>query len=233
MLSREENRVEVFPSSLRVESVKEAQERLAARKDLTDDRKKTLIAMVEALIQADPDEGISTDELMGIAGLNSAGVRAAMHDLEHLGLVTNDMALTAYVHAGVARSSKKRFEEARDLEVALIDFMREEALDRINLGFPGRYAHTHRIHRAIGKLQPGDELAVRTDRDPWETANLQGQVIGRLAKRYQPPGQIHSARVHAIVRWRRDDDKPEYRDNSRLDAWEVVVPELVFAGNTQ
>ena len=129
LLRREENRVEVFPSSLRVQSVDEARRRLDARKDLTETRRSTLLLLVEALIAADPDEGISTDELMGIAGLNSSEVRHAMHDLDHLGLVANDMALTAYVHAGIARSSQKRLQEARDLEVALIDFMREAAPD--------------------------------------------------------------------------------------------------------
>ena len=53
--------------------------------------------------------------------------------------------------------------------------------------------------------------------------------MGLLAKQYQPPGPIHSARVHAIVNWRREDSEPEYRESLRCDEWEVVVPELIFA----
>ena len=129
LLRREENRVQVFPSSLRVNSVDEARDRLAGRKDLTESRRQELWKLVGALIAADADEGISTDELMGVAGLSSAGVRTALHDLEHLGLVTNDLALTAFVHAGIARSSEQRLQEARDLETGLIDHMREAAPD--------------------------------------------------------------------------------------------------------
>ena len=177
LLRREENRVEVFPSSLRVQSVDEARRRLDARKDLTETRRRTLLLLVEALIAANPDEGISTDELMGIAGLNSSQVRQAMHDLDHLGLVANDMALTAYVHAGIARSSQKRLQEARDLEVALIDFMREAEPDLargessmlhlrfaaqtlknsgLTLALPGRLL---RIVRSIAQDGRGDDRA--------------------------------------------------------------------------
>ena len=83
------------------------------------------------LIAADPDEGVSTDVLMGAAGLDSTGIRAAMHDLEQLGLVTNDMVLTAFVHAGAPRPSNKRLQTAVELEKALIDHMREAAPDLV------------------------------------------------------------------------------------------------------
>ena len=129
LLRREENHVQVFPSSLQVSSVDQARDRLAARKNLTEARCRTLLNLLTALIAADSDEGISTDELMGVAGLDSAGVRQALYDLEHLGLVTNAMALTAFVHAGIARSSKLRLQEARDLEVGLVSRMREVAPD--------------------------------------------------------------------------------------------------------
>ena len=129
LVRREENRAQVFPSSLRVQTVDDARERLAANESLTEMRRKILLSLVEALIAADPDEGISTDELMGVAGLNSEGVRGALHDLEHLGLARNDTALTAFVHVGTAKPSRQRLEEARELENALIDHLRETAPD--------------------------------------------------------------------------------------------------------
>ena len=49
---------------------------------------------------------------MGVSGLTSEKVRAALYDLKRLGIASNDTALTAFVHAGVERSSLKRFEEA-------------------------------------------------------------------------------------------------------------------------
>ena len=128
LLTREENRVQVFPSSLRVSSVEEARKRLE-KADITDSYRGQLLRIAEALIQADADEGVTTDELMGVSALNPEGVRAALHDLERLGIASNDTPLTAFVHTGVERSSRKRLEAATALETALIAHMREAAPD--------------------------------------------------------------------------------------------------------
>ena len=127
LLARNENDVRVFPSSLRVESVEEAQRRLAARRNLTQARGRELLAIVRVLMASDPDEGVSTDELMVRAGIGPDAVRAALHDLESLGIAANDTALTAFVHVAVQRSSARRFQEACDLEQALLEHMRELA----------------------------------------------------------------------------------------------------------
>ena len=123
LLTREENRVQVFPSSLRVSSVEEARAKLE-NQPMAVVARRQLLAIAEMLIDADPDEGISTDELMGVSGLSAEGVRAALYDLERLGIASNDTALTAFVHAGVERSSRKRFDEAASLETALIEHLR-------------------------------------------------------------------------------------------------------------
>ena len=128
LLTREENRVQVFPSSLRVSSVEEVCAKLD-RQTMSRDHRGQLLSIAEALIDADPDEGISTDELMGISGLSSEGVRGALYDLERLGIASNDTALTAFVHAGVERSSRKRLTEADSLERALIEHLRTAAPD--------------------------------------------------------------------------------------------------------
>lgn len=128
LLTREENRVQIFPSSLRVASLEEARGRLAG-KPLPEFYKQQLLAIVDALIAADADEGISTDELMGISRLSSEKIRAAFNDLEQLGIASNDTALTAYVHVGVERASKKRFEVAALLEEVLIKELRQNAPD--------------------------------------------------------------------------------------------------------
>ena len=128
LLTREENRVQVFPSSLRVGSVEEAEAKLRQR-GVPVEYHRQLLRICEALIEANPDEGISTDELMAASGLNSEGVRKALHDLEEVGIASDDTALTAFVHAGVERSSRRRFEQASALEQALIDLMREASPD--------------------------------------------------------------------------------------------------------
>ena len=126
LLAREENVVQVFPSSLRVGSVEEAGKRLAEA-GITQAYRGQLLRIAEALIDAPPDDGVSTDELMGVSGLSSEGVRGALYDLERLGIASNDTSLTAFVHVGVDRHSRKRQEEAAALEAALIAHMREAA----------------------------------------------------------------------------------------------------------
>ena len=121
--------MQVFPSSLRVGSVAEARDRLARKTDLREAYRGQLLAIAETLIDANPDEGLSTDELMGISGLSAEGVRGAMYDLERLGVASNDTVLTAFVHAGVVRASRKRFEESTALERALIADLKETAPD--------------------------------------------------------------------------------------------------------
>ena len=128
LLTREENRAQVFPSSLRVRSVEEARGKLD-RRTMTPDYRHKLLSIAKTLIDADADEGISTDELMEISRLGSEDVRRALYDLERVGIASNDTPLTAFVHAGVERSSSKRLEEADRLETALIAHLREAAPD--------------------------------------------------------------------------------------------------------
>ena len=128
LLTREENRVQVFPSSLRVRSVEEAREKLDSR-PMADHYRGHLLSIVEALIDADPDEGISTDMLMATSGLSSEQVRGALHDLEQFGVASNDTVLTAFVHAGVRHHSRQRLDEAAAVEQRLLDLMRETAPD--------------------------------------------------------------------------------------------------------
>jgi ATP-dependent DNA helicase RecQ len=126
LLAREENHVEVFPSSLQVASVAEAKEKIEKRVGLASYQGQ-LLKIVEVLIGAREDEGFTTDELMGVTGLNSEGVRRALQDLDRLGICRDDTALTAFVHQGVELSSQKRLEQAAGLEVALLGELRERA----------------------------------------------------------------------------------------------------------
>ena len=128
LLTREENQVQVFPSSLRVNSKEEARAKLG-KVEIAHAYRRQLATISETLIEANADEGITTDELMTVSGLNSEGVRAALYDLERLGIASNDTALTAFVHTGMERSSRRRLDEAAALEQGLISLMREMAPD--------------------------------------------------------------------------------------------------------
>ncbi|WP_211364218.1 RecQ family ATP-dependent DNA helicase [Propionivibrio limicola] len=128
LVRREENSVQIFPSALRIKSLAEADARLATHIPDGNDRKKYL-NLLQILMSAPADEGITTDELMASSGFDSDALREALHLFDQLGISSNDTGMTAFVHAGVERSSRKRLEEACALEKALIAQLRETAPD--------------------------------------------------------------------------------------------------------
>lgn len=128
LLNREENRVQVFPASLRVKSMKEVRDILKSA-EITERRREDLAAIVQHIINAPQEEGITTDELCGVSGLTVSGVRKALVDLEALGIAKDDTNITIFVHVRLENSSPKRFEAASRLEADLIEVLREEAPD--------------------------------------------------------------------------------------------------------
>lgn len=128
LLTREENRVQVFPSSLRIRTMEEA-EVILSKTELTGSRRKQLLDLVRHLMTASPDAGVSTDELSGASGLTGGAVRKALSDLEALGIATDDTAITIFIHVGVEGASKQRFQVASALETALIIALREASPD--------------------------------------------------------------------------------------------------------
>ena len=128
LLSREENRVQVFPSSLRIRTLEEV-EVILTRAAITGTRRKQLLDIVRHLMNAPPDQGISTDELAGISGLTGGMLNKAFADLEALGIARNDVVVTVFVHVAVEGHSQQRLAQAAQLETALIALMREAAPD--------------------------------------------------------------------------------------------------------
>jgi ATP-dependent DNA helicase RecQ len=128
LLTREENRVQVFPSSLLVQRLEEAETILAAA-SITGTRRQQLLDIVRHLMNAPPDQSISTDELTGVSGLTAGGLNKALSDLEALGIARNDVVVTVFIHVGVERQSSQRLSQASRLEGELIALMREAAPD--------------------------------------------------------------------------------------------------------
>ena len=241
LLTREENRVQIFPSSLRVSSVEEAKKKLETRR-LGDPARERLLAIVQKLLEANPDEGISTDMLMAAVGLSPGQVRGALYDLEKCGIASNDTVLTAFVHAGVARNSRQRLTEAAGVEEKLLELMQEMAPDMavgdraplnlkdVYLSFAGRKPPHHRVHRAIASLSPNDQLQVRMRSGRWELLDRAEVVVGTLSRSYGLPEGMActGATVLAIASWSRKHSEPQYQEQLRRETWEVVIPELVF-----
>jgi ATP-dependent DNA helicase RecQ len=150
LVSREENRVQVFPSSLLVRTLAEAEARLNGA-DITEVRRAQLLTIVRHVMNTPPDQGISTDELTGISGLTHRALSKAMADLETLGIARNDIAITVSVHVGVENQSRQRMSRAMRLEKALIARMRELAPEAdIGVGVPFDLSAATQLLRAEG-----------------------------------------------------------------------------------
>ncbi len=128
LVSREENRVQIFPSSLKVRTLDEARTRLSTA-NIKAAHRKELLAIVEHLMSAPADKGISTDELCGASGLSLGRLTKAMANLETLGIARNDVAMTVFVHVGMQNASAARLTRASALEAGLIELMQEMAPD--------------------------------------------------------------------------------------------------------
>ena len=128
LLTREENRVQVFPATLRVPDL-EAAEKTLDKAAITGTRKKQLLDIVRHIINAPADKGISTDELAGASGLNNFWLRKALTDLEALGIANDDTNITVFVHVGVENGSQARFDQAALFEADLVALMQELAPD--------------------------------------------------------------------------------------------------------
>ena len=133
LAQRDENYTSIFPSSLRVRGLEEAQRRIereGGRRGIRRDVRDRMRKVVRRLAEADPDIGVSTDELINECGCSIQQLRYVFCTLEEIGVASNDMRITVYVHAGVENSSKRRLALARELEKALISELREEAPDQ-------------------------------------------------------------------------------------------------------
>ena len=128
LLAREENRVQVFPSSLRIRSVDEAVA-ILERAQITGVRRTQLMDLVRHVMNAPPDAGVSTDELTGACGLSGGALHRAFADLEALGIASNDTGITVYVHLGVEDASARRLDHSGRMEADLIALMQEAMPD--------------------------------------------------------------------------------------------------------
>lgn len=128
LLSREENRVQVFPSSLRIRTVDEASA-ILERAQITGVMRTQLMDLVRHMMNAPADAGVSTDDLTGACGLSGRELHRAFADLEALGIASNDTGITVYVHLGVEDASARRLDHAARMEADLIALMQEAVPD--------------------------------------------------------------------------------------------------------
>ena len=107
---------------------------------------------------------------------------------------------------------------------------RRLGLRDVDLGFAGRRRAGHPVHGAIAALAPGDPLTVQVTGDRWRLLHRDGTPVGQLSRTFEPPPgmRCRSAAVLAVMAWSRAISDPRYHDGIESEAWEVLVPELVF-----
>lgn len=125
-LERNENHTQVFPGCLKTPSMEEAEKRLV-KGNFSEEIKRRYLSLVSMLINARDDEGISTDELMMALGINSNEVIRMLHQLEQMGVLSNDLSLTVLLRRGVKDTSAERLTRLNTLESTLLALLPELA----------------------------------------------------------------------------------------------------------
>ena len=100
----------------------------------------------------------------------------------------------------------------------------------VDLSWIGRQSPSHPAFAALAAMQVGDPVNLTENEGRWRIHDKHGVAIGQMARSYSPPDGSRFVRgeVSAIIEWRRIDNADEFQRNIRRDAWEVVLPELVF-----
>ncbi len=127
-LQRNENNTRVFPASLRVPSLAEARQRIAMA-DLPRAALRRILAVVKTLFRNLSPQGLSTDELMLESGIPPDECFRILHQLESLGVLSNDLGLTVRVSKGVRGASDIALLHLDRMERELLALMAEQAPD--------------------------------------------------------------------------------------------------------
>lgn len=142
-IERNENRTQVFQGRPLVKNLEEAKQKITGL-DLSRRQQQRWLAILEALMNADRNEGFSADSLAELSEFNeddadrqqgkigetaSQRVIRTLYDMANAGLIQKSLLLTAYVRYKVPDSSLTKLEQICRLECALIPVLQEEAPD--------------------------------------------------------------------------------------------------------
>jgi ATP-dependent DNA helicase RecQ len=100
----------------------------------------------------------------------------------------------------------------------------------VDLSFAGRQRESHPIFGAIAEVRVGDPVTLVREHDRWHLKDSSGRNLGRMARKFAPPFGTRFIRgdIAAILRWRKEDGDKAFDYTLRRDAWEVIIPEMIF-----
>ena len=136
---RDENRTRVFQGQIRVKSLAEAEKKIAAL-GLSRTERRRWRTLLEALINADPDRGLSADELAalpGVGGRPDSGAKTTpgqevlrtLHAMAEARILGSGLLLTAYLKAHGPNKAGARYERLCHLETAMLELLAEAEPD--------------------------------------------------------------------------------------------------------
>lgn len=182
-LRRDENAMAVFQGRPLVQNLAEAKQRIA-QLGLKEAVAAAWLELLQRLLNADMDDGFSSDDLLGLAGVASvvgqlSPVQAGRKVLDMLlqmqkaKLLSSGVLMTAFVKRGVAGASKQRLAEAVALEDRILDLLRQHEPDveqgrhyplslRLllqQLELPPGPAHTLLVQRILSAMADRGEYA--------------------------------------------------------------------------
>ncbi len=143
LVERNENRTRIFQGRPAVASLEEARRRIADL-GLSAEQKGRWMAVLEALINADPDEGFTADELARLSVFKrvegkpatwdtgetaSLRVLRTLHDMANAGLLHQGPQLSAFLRHKVRNNSGQILRRVCELELAMLGALRLESPD--------------------------------------------------------------------------------------------------------
>ncbi|MGD8931585.1 MAG: RecQ family ATP-dependent DNA helicase, partial [Chromatiales bacterium] len=142
-IQRNQNRTRVFQGRPRVKNLQEAEAKID-KLGLSQRQRQRWMAILDAMINAQSDEGFSTDELAEHAAFRrdesdqsgdreqeteAQRVLRTLYDMAESGLIEKRLLLSAYVRYKVKQSSTQMLEQLCALERALLELLPEQAPD--------------------------------------------------------------------------------------------------------
>lgn len=166
-IERNENRTQVFQGRPLVKDLDEAKAKIA-KLGLSQRQQKRWLAILEALFNADSDEGFSADDLALLGAFAadeqdkpgetaSQRVIRTLYDMTAQGLIKQNLLLTAFVRYKIADSSLLRLEKICPLERAMLETLREQAPDAASDGWQIlslRHINQHLLDHGHGLSNP-------------------------------------------------------------------------------
>ncbi len=219
-VERNENRTQVFQGRPRVKNMQQAEQKINTL-NLSQRQKKRWLAILEALFNADIDEGFSADELALLSAFAEADadekqnltasqrVIRTLFDMSQEGLIQKNLLLTAFVRYKVNNPSLTLLNKICQLENALIALLQEQAPDASEQEWQLlslRHVNQHLLDQGFADCRPDilQNLLVSISRDGQGMAADKGSLFLRHSAldQYQIKLQRGWPAIREIVRRR-------------------------------